>query len=87
MSNLPTKIPIIYAEVSETLRMVLGLKGSPVANKFATRGKETPEGKEDPAKTTRHCSMVNHARNEGKTFYATSGKQEWNGGAWALGLR
>jgi uncharacterized protein (DUF169 family) len=31
--------------------------------------------------------MVNLARNEGKIFYATSGKHECNGGAWALGLR
>jgi uncharacterized protein (DUF169 family) len=35
----------------------------------------------------RHCMMVNLARNEGKIFYATSGKHECNGGAWALGLR
>jgi uncharacterized protein (DUF169 family) len=42
---------------------------------------------EELDKTIRHCMMVNLARNEGKIFYATSGKHECNGGAWALGLR
>jgi hypothetical protein len=31
MSNEPMKIPIQYAEAAETLKTVLGLKGSPVA--------------------------------------------------------
>ncbi len=31
--------------------------------------------------------MVNLARNDGRTFYATAGKHECNGGAWSLGLR
>lgn len=31
--------------------------------------------------------MVNLAKNEGKIFYATSKKHEFNGGGWALGLR
>ncbi len=87
MSNEPIKIPINYAEASETIRKVLGLKGSPVAIKFATSKEEIPAGMEELDKTIRHCSMVNLARNEGKIFYATSGKHECNGGAWALGLR
>jgi len=81
------KIPVKYAEASETLRKVLSLKGSPVAIKFATSKEEIPAGMEELDKTIRHCSMVNLARNEGKIFYATSGKHECNGGAWALGLR
>ena len=87
MSNEPMKIPVKYAEASETLRKVLSLKGSPVAIKFATSKEEIPAGMEELDKTIRHCSMVNLARNEGKIFYATSGKHECNGGAWALGLR
>ena len=87
MSNEPMKIPVNYAEASETLKKVLGLKGSPVAIKFATSKEEIPPGMEELDKTIRHCTMVNIARNEGKTFYATAGKHECNGGAWALGLR
>jgi len=81
------KIPVNYAEASETLRKLLSLKGSPVAIRFATSREDIPAGMEELDKTIRHCSMVNLARNEGKIFYATSGKHECNGGAWALGLR
>jgi uncharacterized protein (DUF169 family) len=87
MSNEPMKIPIPYAETAETLKTVLGLKGSPVAIKFAMSKEEIPAGMQELDKTIRHCSMVNLARSEGKIFYATSGKHECNGGAWSLGLR
>jgi uncharacterized protein (DUF169 family) len=87
MSNEPMKIPVNYAEAAETLKKVLGLKGSPVAFKFAPSKEEIPATMEELDKTIRHCMMVNLARNEGKIFYATSGKHECNGGAWALGLR
>jgi uncharacterized protein (DUF169 family) len=87
MSNEPMKIPVNYAEASETLKKVLGMKGSPVAIKFATSNEDIPAGMVELDKTIRHCSMVNLARNEGKIFYAPSGKHECNGGAWALGLR
>jgi uncharacterized protein (DUF169 family) len=87
MSNEPMKIPVNYTEAAETLRKLLDLKGSPVAIRFATSKEDIPAGMEELDKTIRHCSMVNLARNEGKIFYATSGKHECNGGAWALGLR
>ena len=87
MSNEPLKIPINYAEASETLKKVLGLNGSPVAIKFATSKEEIPSGMEELDKTIRHCMMVSIARKEGKAFYATVGKHECNGGAWALGLK
>jgi uncharacterized protein (DUF169 family) len=87
MSNEPMKIPVNYAEASETLKKVLGLKGSPVAIKFATSKEEIPPGMEELDKAIRHCTMVNLARNEWKIFYATAGKHECNGGAWALGLK
>jgi uncharacterized protein (DUF169 family) len=87
MSNEPMKIPVNYAEASETIKKILGLKGSPVAIKFATSKEEIPAGMEELDKTIRHCSMVNLARNDGKIFYATAVKHECNGGAWALGLR
>ncbi|MGD0080167.1 MAG: DUF169 domain-containing protein [Methanoregula sp.] len=87
MSNEPMKIAIDYPEAAATLKRVLGLKGSPVAIKFATTKEEIPAGMEELDKTIRHCSMVNLARTEGKIFSATSGKHECNGGAWSLGLR
>ena len=87
MSNEPMKIPINYAESAESLKKLLGLKGSPVALKLASSKDEIPPGMDELDKTIRHCSMVNLARSEGKIFYATSGKHECNGGAWALGLR
>lgn len=87
MSNEPMKIPVNYVEASETLIKILNLKGSPVAIKFATSKDEIPAVMAELDKTIRHCSMVNLARNEGKIFYATAGKHECNGGAWALGLR
>ena len=48
---------------------------------------EIPAGMEELDRAIRHCSMVNLARNEGSIFYATAGKHECNGGAWALGLK
>ena len=81
------KIPINYAEASETLKKYLKLSGSPVAFRFATKKEEIPVGMQKFDKTVRHCSMVNLARSEGKTFYATSENHECNGGAWSLGLR
>jgi uncharacterized protein (DUF169 family) len=87
MSNEPMKIPVDYGETAETLKKVLGLKGSPVAIRFAPSKEDIPAGMEELDKTIRHCTMVNLARSEGKIFYAPSGKHECNGGAWALGLR
>lgn len=81
------KISVNFAEASDTLRTVLGLKGSPVAIRFATNMDNIPPGMVELDKTIRHSMMVNLARTEGKIFYATSGKHECNGGAWALGLR
>lgn len=87
MSNEPMKTPVNYAEASETLKNVLNLKGSPVAIRMASSKEDIPAGIEELEKTIRHCSMVNLARMEGKIFYATAGKHECNGGAWALGLK
>ena len=87
MSNEPMKIPVNYVETAEALKKILGLKGSPVAIRFAPSKEDIPAGMEELDKTIRHCSMVNLARSEGKVFYAPSGKHECNGGAWSLGLR
>jgi len=81
------KIPINYAETSETLKKFLKLSGSPVAFRFATKKEDVPAGMQELDKTRRHCAMVSLARKEGKIFFSTAGKHECNGGAWALGLR
>jgi len=81
------KIPINYAETSETLKKFLKLSGSPVAFRFATKKEDVPAGMQELDKTIRHCAMVSLARKEGKIFFSTAGKHECNGGAWALGLR
>ena len=81
------KIPINYAEASETLKKYLKLAGSPVAFRFATKKEDIPAGMQELDKTIRHCSMVGLARKEGRIFYSTAVKHECNGGAWALGLR
>ncbi len=81
------KIPINYAEASETLKKYLKLSGSPVAFRFATKKEDIPAGMEAFDKTVRHCSMIGLARKEGRIFYSTSEKHECNGGAWSLGLR
>jgi uncharacterized protein (DUF169 family) len=83
----PMKIIVDYARSSEILSTSLKLKGSPVALAFATSKDEIPPGMTIVDKTLRHCMMVSLARNEGRTFYATSDKHECNGGGWALGLK
>lgn len=75
-----------YAAISEELKSVLGLAGSPVAVKLAKSAEEIPEGIPEIEETTRHCRMISLAR-EGKIFYAPNAKHQCGGGAWALGLR
>jgi len=81
------KIPINYAEASETLKKYLKLTGSPVAFRFVTKKEDIPAGMQELDKTIRHCAMVGLARKEGRIFYSPSARHECNGGAWALGLR
>lgn len=81
------KIPINYAEASDSLKKLLKLSGSPVSFRFVTKKEDIPSGMQEIEKTIRHCSMVGLARNEGRIFYSAAAKHECNGGAWALGLR
>jgi uncharacterized protein (DUF169 family) len=85
MAEMKTKIP--YAEISETLKKLLSLSGSPVAVKLAKSREEVPQGIPEQKEVVRHCQMVNMARKEGAVFYAPGDKHQCNGGAWALGLR
>ncbi len=81
------KTTIDYAACSDTLKKYLGLKGSPVALMFAGKKEMIPDIIPGIEGKFRHCAMVNMARKEGKTFYATVDNHECMGGAWALGLR
>ncbi len=81
------KIPINYAEASETLKKYLKLTGSPVAFRFVAKKEDIPAGMQELDRTIRHCAMVGLARKEGRIFYSPSARHECNGGAWALGLR
>lgn len=83
--QIRTDIP--YAEISETLKETLGLKGSPVAVKLAKSKEAIPEGVGPIDDTVRHCQMVSRARLNGEIFYATADKHVCMGGAWALGLK
>lgn len=76
-----------YAALSEGLKKLLGLSGSPVAFRFAHTKEEIPGGMAEVSEQLRHCKMVSMARHEGAVFYAPVDKHLCNGGAWALGLR
>jgi uncharacterized protein (DUF169 family) len=78
---------ISYAEISETLKIALDLRGSPVAVKLAKSPEGIPEGVGPIEETVRHCQMVNKARLDGEIFYATAEKHVCMGGGWALGLK
>jgi len=81
------KTRIDYAGLSETLKKVLSLSGSPVAVKLAKSREEVPAGIPEVKEVVRHCQMVNMARREGAIFYGPADKHQCNGGAWALGLK
>ena len=85
MAEMKMKIP--YTEISEMLKKVLSLSGSPVAVKLARSKEEVPAGIPEAKEVVRHCQMVNMARKDGAIFYAPADKHQCNGGAWALGLR
>jgi len=78
---------ISYAEIAETLKKTLNLRGSPVAVKLAKSPEAIPEGVGPIDDTVRHCQMVSRARLNGEIFYATADKHVCMGGAWALGLK
>ena len=83
--QMRTEIP--YAEIAETLKKTLDLKGSPVAVKLAKSPEAIPEGIKPIDDVVRHCQMVSRARLDGEIFYATADKHVCMGGAWALGLK
>ncbi len=83
--QIRTDIP--YAEIAETMKKTLNLRGSPVAVKFAKSPEAIPEGVEPINEMARHCQMVSRARLDDEIFYATADKFACMGAAWALGLK
>lgn len=78
---------IDYTGVSNLMKELLHLEGSPVAIKFITSEEHVPAGMERIGKTMTHCQMVNIARKEGRVFYSVNEDHTCMGGSWALGLR
>ncbi|MFA7562994.1 MAG: DUF169 domain-containing protein [Methanoculleus sp.] len=76
-----------YAEIAETFKKTLDLRGSPVAVKLAKDARGIPEGIGPIAESVRHCQMISRARLNGEIFYATAENHICMGGAWALGLK
>ncbi|HMK46630.1 MAG TPA: DUF169 domain-containing protein [Methanocella sp.] len=72
-------------ELSSKLKLILNLKGSPVAVKLARTKEDIPAGMEEIGEKVRHCEMVQKARH-GDSFYATIHKHACTGGAAAIGL-
>ncbi|WP_214021642.1 DUF169 domain-containing protein [Methanoculleus sp.] len=83
--QMRTEIP--YAEIAETLKKALDLRGSPVAVKLAKSPEGIPEGVGPIEETVRHCQMISRARLNGEIFYATGEKHVCMGGGWALGVK
>ncbi len=81
------RMEIPYAEIAETLKTALDLRGSPVAVKLAKTPDGIPEGVGPIEETVRHCQMISRARLNGEIFYATAEKHVCMGGGWALGLK
>ncbi|MDD2473778.1 MULTISPECIES: DUF169 domain-containing protein [unclassified Methanoculleus] len=78
---------ISYAEIAETLKKTLDLRGSPVAVKLAKSPEGIPEGVKPIEETVRHCQMISRARLNGEIFYATADRHVCMGGGWSLGLK
>jgi uncharacterized protein (DUF169 family) len=84
MMEEPMKIAMDYAQLSETLKTSLKLKGSPVAIAFANTADEIPPGMVEIDKVIKHCMMVSLARTKEKysTLLQTSTNAMAGAGPW-----
>jgi len=69
-----------YSAISEELKSILQLKGSPVAIKFVKSVEDIPAGVPEIEEVVRHCRMISLAR-DGQIFYAPDTKHQCGGGA------
>jgi uncharacterized protein (DUF169 family) len=73
----------MYAELSNKLKVTLGLESSPIAIAFST---EPPEGVEQMKGRMRLCQMLDKVRLDGESFYTNYENHECDGGAYSCGL-
>jgi len=72
--------------VSQELKSLLGLRGSPVAVKLVRTAAEIPAGYQKVSGKSRHCQFVQDARLKGMQGYATQEEHLCKGGAAVLGI-
>ncbi|PWR74236.1 DUF169 domain-containing protein [Methanospirillum lacunae] len=77
---------MIYTQIAEELKELLGMKGSPVAVKLAKDVADIPAGYEKMPEKSRHCQFVQDARLKGTKGYATEAEHLCKGGAAVLGI-
>jgi len=75
-----------YAEMSDKLVDLLGLKGKPVAVSLIKRVEDIPKDLTEVEKPRRYCQMLQDARLKGITSLATADNHACKGGATAIGL-
>ena len=75
-----------YAEMSDKLVNLLGLKGKPVAVSLIKREEDIPEDMSEIGPPRRYCQMLQDARFEDTVSLAKAGTHACKGGATAIGL-
>ena len=75
-----------YAEMSDKLVDLLGLKGKPIAVSLIKRTEDIPKSLKEIEKSRRYCQMLQDARFDGTVSLATAETHACNGGAAAIGL-
>ncbi|MDI6886283.1 MAG: DUF169 domain-containing protein [archaeon] len=74
----------MYVDLSNKLKMTLGLESALIAISFSS---EAPEGVEPLKGRMRLCQMLDKVRLGGESFYTDSENHECDGGASSCGLR
>ncbi len=75
-----------YAEMSDKLVNLLGLKGKPIAVSLIKREEDIPEDLSEIGPPRRYCQMLQDARFEDTVSLAKAGTHACKGGATAIGL-
>lgn len=75
-----------YAEMSDKLVNLLGLKGKPIAVSLIKRQEDIPEGLAEIEAPRRYCQMLQDARFKDIVSLAAADKHSCKGGAAAIGL-
>jgi len=75
-----------YAEMSDKLVDLLGLKGKPIAVSLIKRAGDIPADLTELEEPRRYCQMLQDARLKGITSLATADTHSCKGGAAAIGL-